>query len=209
MNLVAAGRVRMRAALLWLTTTAALGGLGALAAPAVRRLATTPGPSFADLLVQACAAVALVAGVALWVLATDVASGVLRSGGVPPGRAVGPVRRLLLAAYGVAVLAGTAPASAEVPTGPDAPTGAAVLDGLPLPDRPLDRPARDGGPDPAVVVVRPGDSLWSIAAHHLGPGASPSDLASYWQRVQALNAAALGPDPDLIHPGQSLRLPPT
>ncbi|MCR1782062.1 LysM peptidoglycan-binding domain-containing protein [Nocardioides carbamazepini] len=221
MELVAAGRVRVRATLLWLTATAALAGLGALTLPPVRALTTAPGPTFADALVQACSAAALVAGAALWVAATDVVGSVLRTGGTPPRRGVGPLRRLLLAACGVAVLAGTSPAAAEAPASPAPPAapaapeapGADMLDGLPLPDRPVGRRSAGSGPGPgpagpAVVVVRPGDSLWTIAAHRLGPGASQTDVASYWLRVRALNAAVIGPDHDLIRPGQSLRLPP-
>ncbi|GAA1501789.1 LysM peptidoglycan-binding domain-containing protein [Nocardioides humi] len=220
MELVVAGRVRARAALLWLTATAALAALGALTAPLARDLLTGPGPDFAAALVRACAAAALVAAGVLWVTVTDVVWGVLRSGGTPPGRStgrVGSVRRLVLAACGVTVLATTAPAhagsslgsgapaGADAPLGSDAPAGARALDGLPLPDRAVGRRVGSG---PTVVIVRPGDSLWTIAARRLGPGASAADVASYWRRVQALNAAVIGPDPDLIQPGQSLRLPP-
>ena len=57
-------------------------------------------------------------------------------------------------------------------------------------------------------MVRPGESLWSIAAARLGPGASNAEIARELARIWSLNAAAIGTgDPDLILPGQTLRLP--
>lgn len=57
------------------------------------------------------------------------------------------------------------------------------------------------------VTVRQGDSLWSLAARHLGPGASDREIARAWPLWYALNAEVIGPNPDLIHPGQQLRIP--
>jgi uncharacterized membrane protein YgcG len=59
------------------------------------------------------------------------------------------------------------------------------------------------------VTVRPGDSLWSIAARELGPGARAGDIAVAWPRWWAANRALVGADPNLIHPGQRLRAPGT
>lgn len=59
----------------------------------------------------------------------------------------------------------------------------------------------------AAVSVRPGDSLWLIAARRLGTGASDQAVAAEWPRWYATNEAAIGDDPDLIHPGQVLRSP--
>lgn len=209
MKLVVANRPRLRAALLWLTVTAALGGLGALTAPLAADLLTDPGPTFADALTRSCAAAALVAAVALWLAAGEVAWCVLRSPEAASRRsAVGPVRRTLLVACGVSVLATAIPVHAapgsDTPVGAGAPLGTEALAGLPLPDRPVAAAAAT----PDVVTVRRGDSLWAIASRRLGPAASQADVASYWLRVQAANADVLGPDPDLIQPGQSLRLPP-
>lgn len=61
--------------------------------------------------------------------------------------------------------------------------------------------------EPAGVVVRPGDSLWSIAAAHLPAGASAADVAAEWPRWWDANRAVVGTDPDLVHPGQVL-VPP-
>jgi nucleoid-associated protein YgaU len=57
------------------------------------------------------------------------------------------------------------------------------------------------------VVVRRGDSLWDIAARHLGPDASAADVAVEWPRWHRANRAVIGADPDLLIPGQRL-LPP-
>jgi nucleoid-associated protein YgaU len=59
------------------------------------------------------------------------------------------------------------------------------------------------------VVVRRGDTLWDIAARALGTGASDADIAASWPRWHAANRSTIGPDPDLILPGQLLRPPGT
>jgi hypothetical protein len=58
------------------------------------------------------------------------------------------------------------------------------------------------------VVVRPGDSLWSISEERLGPNATPQRVARGAQRIHALNRERIGADPDLIFAGQELSLPP-
>ncbi|WP_294565719.1 LysM peptidoglycan-binding domain-containing protein [uncultured Arthrobacter sp.] len=84
---------------------------------------------------------------------------------------------------------------------------------LPLPCDPglLARPPSQQGAAPdadsARVVVRRGDSLWSIAAARLGPLASDADIAASWPRWYARNASLIGPDPDLLTPGQTLAAP--
>jgi len=63
-------------------------------------------------------------------------------------------------------------------------------------------------PPPAgAVTVRPGDSLWTIAAARLGPSANPARIAAAWPRWFAANRAVIGADPDLVRPGQVLRPP--
>jgi nucleoid-associated protein YgaU len=57
-------------------------------------------------------------------------------------------------------------------------------------------------------VVRPGDTLWGIAAAHLGGHPAPARIDHYWRRIHAANVGALGHDPNLIHPGTRLVLPP-
>lgn len=57
------------------------------------------------------------------------------------------------------------------------------------------------------VVVRRGDTLWDIAARHLGPGASAAEVAAEWPRWHRVNREVIGPRPDHILPGQRLRPP--
>jgi nucleoid-associated protein YgaU len=60
-------------------------------------------------------------------------------------------------------------------------------------------------PDRGEVVVRPGDSFWSIAEEEAGaPGVGP-----YWRALIDLNRGRLvdPSNPDLLYPGQVLRLP--
>jgi hypothetical protein len=63
----------------------------------------------------------------------------------------------------------------------------------------------DNEVDEVVVVVR-GDTLWGIAARHLGADATAAEIGAAWRRWYAANRAGVGPDPDLIRPG--LRLTP-
>jgi hypothetical protein len=60
--------------------------------------------------------------------------------------------------------------------------------------------------DARVVVLR-GDTLWSIAAHHLGPAARPAEIEAEWPRWLAANREVIGDDANLILPGQLLRPP--
>lgn len=59
------------------------------------------------------------------------------------------------------------------------------------------------------VVVRRGDTLWGIAARHLGGQATDQDVAEAWPRWYAANRDVIGSDPDLIVPGQRLVVPAT
>lgn len=68
------------------------------------------------------------------------------------------------------------------------------------------RDVPDRTPSYAVVVHR-GDTLWSIAARHLGAGASDAEVAGEWPRWWRANAGVIGPDPDHVRPGQVLRPP--
>jgi len=55
--------------------------------------------------------------------------------------------------------------------------------------------------------VRPGDSLWLIAARQLGPQPSATEIADAWPRWYVANKRLIGSDPDLIRPGQVLHAP--
>lgn len=182
------------------------------------------GPvSFEDALEALCAAVTVLCWAWLQLSAVLVAStavaGACRAhrvaalAGRASGRAVpDALRRLLLAACGIALSAGTVvlPASAATRSVPDtlpatraAERIAPDLDGLALPDR-----------QPGIVVepsrwvtVHPGDSLWAIARRMLPAGADDHRVSVAWQRIAAANRTVLGDHPDLIHPGTRLRVP--
>ena len=83
-----------------------------------------------------------------------------------------------------------------------------------VPDRPtIGAPTRytdirSGRPiRPTTRVVGPGESLWSIAATELGPNATTTQIATRWPDWYAANRALIGPDPNLIRPGQVFRTP--
>ncbi|MCW2505070.1 MAG: hypothetical protein JWO79_3354 [Actinomycetia bacterium] len=57
------------------------------------------------------------------------------------------------------------------------------------------------------VIVQSGDSLWSIAARRLGPGAADREIATEWPRWWTANRDVIGADPALINPGQRLTPP--
>lgn len=149
----------------------------------------------------------------------------LLSGLVPAG-----ARRAAALAIGLGL---TAAAPLAVPAGP--PTvalGTAAAD-QPAEEAPvivdwpgpaagsLDRPTADAAwpaPDwpqhaPSGHVVLRGDCLWDIAHDHLArqhPGRPlvDADVAAAVQAWWRTNAAVIGPDPDLLLPGQVLQPPP-
>jgi nucleoid-associated protein YgaU len=206
--------VRFRSVVLWCAATAGAAGVFLIMIPT---LAAMPGllgsrPVFADVLVTACAASSVVAAGWLWAITTDVVVGVLRTR-YDFVRRPGPLRLLILAACGVVALSSPASADDRQPVSPQS------LAGLPLPDRATsdaslptdraDRADRAGRDNRDQVRVRPGDSLWTIAEERLGLRATVVDIADYWHRIYDHNLAVIGPDPDVILPGQLLELPPT
>ncbi|GAB3998893.1 LysM peptidoglycan-binding domain-containing protein [Nocardioides marmoraquaticus] len=126
-------------------------------------------------------------------------------------------RPALLCALGVLVSVagasgGAAHAAPRGVEGPDVVPGAGLL---PVPTRPHDQ-RHDQPPDqhdsslgdaPAVVVVAPGDSLWAIARARLGAAAPAAQVQALTVALHHANRVQIGPDPDLLHPGQQLRLP--
>lgn len=80
------------------------------------------------------------------------------------------------------------------PTPPRAPAAPAV-------------PTRVAGPS---YVVKPGDTLWGIAARHLdasGRSTETAEVGRFWRSIYAANRNVVGGDPDLIFPGQRLVIP--
>ena len=141
------------------------------------------------------------------------------------------LHRVATTLLGVAV-AGASPgalpaaAAAELSTGsagqslraPDPEPGAALLPDL---DRPVAargheqrRGCHPGPAGRARVVVRSGDSLWRIAARALPARTARTRadrsraVAAAWPAWYAANRARIGPDPDLLLPGQVLTRPP-
>jgi LysM repeat protein len=105
----------------------------------------------------------------------------------------------------VAATAGAGTAAEPPSTAADVPPAAATGSGTTSTPTAM---AAVGAPERTdAVVVRPGDSLWSIAEASLGPGASDELIAQTWPRWHAANRALIGADPDLIHPGQELAVP--
>jgi len=127
------------------------------------------------------------------------------------GAALGTtVTALVPAAHGAASSAVTTP----LPSAVAAPGHGWTtrLDGLPLPDRttgclPTSAPPPAPTAPSAAHRVRPGESLWIIAARSLPANASAARVDATWRRLYAANRATVGADPDLLLPGTVLRLP--
>jgi hypothetical protein len=90
------------------------------------------------------------------------------------------------------------------PVAPVAPAPAPAPTTAPGVTAPAPAPAGVG----STYVVRRGDCLWSIAAGLLGPRADASAIDAGWRAIYAANRAAIGDDPNLIHIGPTLTLPP-
>ena len=71
-------------------------------------------------------------------------------------------------------------------------------------------PVANRGADAASarVVVRLGDTLWSISSEQLGPKATPRQIANGVECIYALNQDQIGADPNMIFAGQKFVLPP-
>lgn len=204
----------LRPAAVWAAATVGVVAAWMLAGPSAALVVdpSTWSGDFAALLEPVCAVAFVVTAAWLWVLTTATIAGVLR--GRTPVSGSGVVRRLVLLACGVAVVAGTAAPVAAAGGGDQG-----SVAGLRLPDRPVgaphsrtvDRPAPPTprtaqSADADVHVVRPGESLWSVAEQVSRPG---TDLDAAWRAIWDANREVVGDDPDLILPGQHLRLPNT
>lgn len=115
-------------------------------------------------------------------------------------------RPLVLAACGAGLALATATPGFASP-GAEHPRADPVLVGLPHLDPPL-----GGAPSPSAtparpaedIVVRPGDSLWSLASRR-HPGASEATIARAVAALYSENRQVIGADPGLIVPGERLR----
>lgn len=79
--------------------------------------------------------------------------------------------------------------------------------GRPSPELLTGVPRQVGDAEPDQVVVRRGDTLWDLAARTLPTTATDAEIATEWPRWYAANADVVGPDPDVLVPGQRLRVP--
>jgi hypothetical protein len=174
-----------------------------------------------------------VAGVAGWVLLAwlTLAMGLLAVGALPGAtgrlaerlsRLVAPaaLRRVLAVGLGVGLATGLGAGVATAGTH-HRPRPAPVIADLDWPV-PAARPATThsaaaparasrapvAASPAATVLVHPGDTLWDIAAARLGTAATDAQISAEWQRWYAVNRAVVGPDPDLLLPGQRLQRPP-
>lgn len=207
------GPIRVRAALL------TAGSLLALLVPLTWRPSTSVASPADPTALVVVAAGWLAWGLTLYLaMGTAVAAaGHLSRTSRPLGRlAPTGVRRCVEVAVG-ATAAAVCLAPAAAYAGPPSPTPAVTaspLDWPGLASAPT-HPVRTAAPavpaTPAThagpLVVRPGDSLWSLTERELGPQATPAQVAAAWPRLYAANRRVIGPDPDLIHPGLRLVRP--
>lgn len=122
-----------------------------------------------------------------------------------------------LTANRAAPVMSTAPVISTAPPSLDRPAAAFIASAPPVATRPsVPRVAlvtgtahRDAGdPSDRGYVVRRGDTLWDIAARHLGPHATSVDISRAWPKWYDANRAAIGTDPSVIRPGEVL-VPPS
>jgi len=157
------------------------------------------GSAYDDLLLALASWVLL--GCAVWAVAIGAAvvAEAASSGRLPATAWVGcprPLRRFLLAGIGIALVgAGSVQASASASAQPP----------LPVPARPVGSVQTDTR---TGLVVHSGDSLWRLAEDRLPSSAAPGEVAALVQDLHRRNREVIGPDPDLIRPGQRLAVPP-
>jgi nucleoid-associated protein YgaU len=150
-------------------------------------------------------------------------AGIVAAGGVPAGFATPPplpvplyrplpasdppaaTHRRSAASYPEAGSPGSSRPPSAAPQ-PAPPPAAAAPQPVPPPTAAAPQPAPPPAPSTRIVVA--GDDLWQIAVSQVG--AEDRDrLVAYWGALIRLNRPHLrSGDPDLIHPGEVLRLPP-
>jgi resuscitation-promoting factor RpfA len=175
--------------------------LPGLAGRACRRVGRTLTPRIIRGSIEALVGVALVttgAGVPA-ALATPPPADVATTAPVPAPSVAPPPPALTLRLDRPAVGDRGASAALDRPRG-----GAVELDRR----RRRTEPRHDSRGVAAAVTVRTGDTLWDIARRHLPAGADAAAIADAWPRWYAANRHVIGPDADLLRPGQRLVPPP-
>lgn len=199
---------RMRCAGVAAVISAGATALAGALATAVTAPATAPAAE--DAVVRTCVALLLGCTVWAWGAAMAGVAEAWRAPVAPPAPSRGLVRRLVLAACGVAV------GAALLTPGAQASTSHPPLDriaGLPMPERATDGPRHPAPASAAAsattdrVVVHSGDTLWSLAEARLPHATSAADVDAAWRRLYAANRERIGPDPDLVRPGLVLTDP--
>jgi hypothetical protein len=185
----------------WVLTVLAGASVGLLAPDASRAVRDLQGQSLPTALLGLGSLVQLV--LSSWVLVVVALS--LVHAPAPLVRAVTPrlLRRALF--VGTAGALAMAPVHADRVIAPGRPAHHDLV-GLRLPDRPIVSPP-PVSPRPAAGVVRPGDTLWAIAARSLPTGATDAEIARACARWHAANRDVIGDDPNLIFPTQRLAPP--
>jgi hypothetical protein len=173
----------------------------------VRRLATSVTPEVWRRIVVVAATGTAAAGVALPAgasTALDPTSGSAGEG--PPPASAGWLTTPSTPLEGAGWIARPSPSLAPTADAPAQHRAApAPLDmARAIADSPPQTP-RESAQPPSTHVVEPGESLWAITAQYVG--GSHSDVAAAWPELYARNAALIGADPAVIHPGETLAIP--
>jgi hypothetical protein len=105
---------------------------------------------------------------------------------------------------------GVTPAAGVTPTAPPSTSSNAAASSSPSvlveASTSTGRPPRKSS-DTRFHIVKPGESLWSIAKRLLGPTATPAEIAREVNRLWELNKESIGTgNPDLLIAGAKLRL---
>lgn len=192
----------------WLTGLFAAGVAAAVAPSAPQACSQVVGPDFPAALIALAQLTALaVAGWILLLLLSALAH--VRLPGVPRALRSALIAPAAVGVISVVAIAGPAQADqrhdvAGLPL-PDRPVAAAPLEQNETPpDPPTAHPADAG---PSTITVRPGDTLWLLAALDLPADASPTQITHAWHAWYDANRDVVGADPDLLQPGQVLTAP--
>jgi Tfp pilus assembly protein FimV len=203
------GPSRHRSAALVVVCAALLAGSLALARSTGSPGRGQPGEATFDVLLAVAASWLLVAATA-WLTAMSLALLAEACTGTRVAlrwcAAPAALRRLVIASSGAALSVGLAAPAIALPPATD--SARPVIDGLPLPERATGGAVHEQTQARVGVVhaVRRGESLWALA-RELRPTADPADTVALVHDLHTANREVIGPDPDVLVPGQRLRLP--